>query len=89
MTLEIEANFLVESKKRSTGKIPINIKAVNPYTVKVLTESIEVSRNKPGLLKLGGEFLEGKRGINDCSITGESRRFHWYKFRQLKGFLWK
>jgi len=56
---EIDADFLVESKKRFTGKIPINIKIINPYTGKVLTESIEVSRNKPGLLKLGGESLEG------------------------------
>ena len=61
--LEIEADFLVESKKRSTRKIPINIKAVNPYTLKTLTESIEVSRNKPGLLKLGGEFLEGSEEL--------------------------
>jgi ABC-type transport system involved in multi-copper enzyme maturation permease subunit len=61
--LEIEADFLVESKKRFTGKIPINIKTINPYTGKVLTESIEVSRNKPGLLKLGGEFLEGSEEL--------------------------
>ncbi len=62
--LEIEANFLVESKKRYTGKIPVNFKIINPYTVKVLTESIEVSRNKPGLLKLGGEFLQGSEELS-------------------------
>lgn len=61
--LEIEADFLVESKKRFTGKIPINIKIINPYSAKVLTESIEVSRNKPGLLKIGGEFLGGSEEL--------------------------
>ena len=61
--IEIEADFLVESEKRSARRIPINIKIINHYTAKVLTESIEVSRNKPALLRLGGEFLEGSEEL--------------------------
>ena len=57
--LEIKADFLVESKKRYDWGIPVNIKIINPVTGKVLTESIEISRNKPGLLRLNGESLEG------------------------------
>ena len=56
--LEIKADFLVESKKIFLN-IPINIKIINPGTGKVLTESIEISRNKPDLLRLSGESLEG------------------------------
>lgn len=57
--LEIKADFLVESKKRFARNIPINIKIINPGTGKVLTESIEISRNKPALLQLGSKSLEG------------------------------
>ena len=57
--LEIKADFLVESKKRYDWGIPVNIKIINHVTGKVLTESIEISRNKPGLLRLNGESLEG------------------------------
>lgn len=57
--LEIKADFLVESKKRFARNIPINIKIINPGTGKVLTESIEISRNKPALLQLGSKSLQG------------------------------
>lgn len=57
--LEIKADFLVESKKRFSLNIPINIKIINPGTGKVLTESIEISRSKPALLQLGSKSLEG------------------------------
>jgi len=61
--LEIEANFLIEAKKRSTGKIPLKIKVINPYTARVLTESMEVSRNKPLLLRLKGKSLDGSEEL--------------------------
>lgn len=57
--LEIKADFLVESKKRFARNIPINIKIINPGTGKVLTESIEISHNKPALLQLGSKSLQG------------------------------
>jgi ABC-type transport system involved in multi-copper enzyme maturation permease subunit len=57
--LEIKAGFLVESKKRFARNIPINIKIINPGTGKVLTESIEISHNKPALLQLGSKSLQG------------------------------
>lgn len=61
--LEIEAKLLVESKKRFTRKIPINIKIINPYTGKVQVESIEVSNNKPASLKLSTKTLEGSEKL--------------------------
>ena len=57
--LAIEADFLVEGKKGSTGKIPVKIKIINPYTARVLTESMEMSRNKPLLLRLNGKSMDG------------------------------
>ena len=57
--LAIEANFLIEGKKRSTGRIPVKIKVINPYSARVLTESMEVSRNKPLLLRLNSKSLDG------------------------------
>jgi hypothetical protein len=57
--LEIEANFLIEGEKRSTGKIPVKIKVINPRSAKVLNELVEVSRNKPLLLRLNGKSLDG------------------------------
>ena len=57
--LEIEANFLIEGKKRSTGKIPVKIKVINPNSAKVQTESMEISQNKPLLLRLNGKSLDG------------------------------
>jgi ABC-type transport system involved in multi-copper enzyme maturation permease subunit len=57
--LAIEADFLIEGKKRSTGKIPVKIKIINPYSARVLTESMEISRNKPLLLRLNGKSLDG------------------------------
>ena len=61
--LEIEASFLVEGEKRSTGKIPVEIKVINPYSARVLTESMEVSRNKPLLLRLNGKSLDGSKEL--------------------------
>ena len=61
--LEIEANFFIEGKKRSTGKIPVKIKVINPYSARVLTESMEVSRNKPLLLRLNGKSLDGSEEL--------------------------
>ncbi|MBC8549794.1 MAG: ABC transporter permease [Candidatus Brocadiales bacterium] len=57
--LAIEANFLIEGKKRSTGRIPVKIKVINPYSARVLTESMEVSQNKPLLLRLSGKSMDG------------------------------
>ena len=57
--LTIEADFLIEGKKRSTGKIPVKIKIINPYSARVLTESMEISRLKPLLLRLNGKSLDG------------------------------
>jgi len=57
--LEIEANFLIEGKKGSTRGIPVKIKVINPYTARVLTKSMDVSRNKPLFLKLNGKSLDG------------------------------
>ncbi len=61
--LEIEANFFIEGKKRSTGKIPVKIKIINPYSARVLIESMEVSRNKPLLLRLNGKSLDGSKEL--------------------------
>ena len=57
--LAIEADFLIEGEKRSTGKIPVKIKIINPYSARVLTESMEISRLKPLLLRLNGKSLDG------------------------------
>ncbi len=61
--LEIRANFLIESKKRYSGKIPIIIKAINPYSGKVLANTIVVSRNKPVSLSLDSHFLDRSREL--------------------------
>ncbi len=61
--LEIEANFLIESQKRSTRKIPVKVKIINPYSAMVLTESKEISRNKSLLLELDGKFLGGSEEL--------------------------
>lgn len=60
---EIEVKLLVESKKRYTTKIPINIKIINPYTGKSQTKSIKVSNNKPASLKLSTKTLEGSEKL--------------------------
>ena len=60
---EIEVKLLVESKKRYTTKIPINIKIINPYTGESQTKSIKVSNNKPASLKLSTETLEGSEKL--------------------------
>ncbi len=61
--LAVEANFLIEGKKRSIGKIPVKIKIINPYSARVLTESMEVSRNRPLLLRLNSKFLDGSEEL--------------------------
>ncbi len=61
--LAIEANFLIEGKKRPTGGISVKIKVINPYSARVLTESMEVSQNKPLLLKLNGRSLDGSEEL--------------------------
>ncbi len=60
---EIEVKLLVESKKRYTTKIPINIKIINPYTGESQTKSIKVSNNKPASLKLSTKTLEGSEKL--------------------------
>ncbi|MDP6924340.1 MAG: hypothetical protein R2568_04875 [Candidatus Scalindua sp.] len=85
--LEIEANFLIEGKKRSTGKISVKIKVINPYSARVLTESIEVSQNKPLLLRLNGKSLDGSEELtlvispensgDFLGIRADSLRIFW------------
>ncbi|MBT6562704.1 MAG: ABC transporter permease [Candidatus Scalindua sp.] len=92
--LAIEANFLIEGKKRSTGKIPVKIKVINPYSAKVLTESMEVSQNKPLLLRLNGKSLDGSEELtivvspensgDFIGIRADSLRIFWGE----KGFGW-
>jgi ABC-type transport system involved in multi-copper enzyme maturation permease subunit len=61
--LEIRANFLIESNKKSTGKIPIIIKVINPYSGKALENTIDVSRNKPISLSLDSHFSDRSREL--------------------------
>ncbi|MHC4454255.1 MAG: ABC transporter permease [Planctomycetota bacterium] len=61
--LEIRTNFLIESKKRYAGGIPIIIKVINPYSGEVLAETIDVSRNKPVSLRLDGQFVDGSKKL--------------------------
>ena len=85
--LEIEANFLIEGRKRSTGKIPVKIKVINPYSARVLTESMEVSQNKPLLLRLNGKSLDGSEELtivvspensgDFLGIRADSLRIFW------------
>ena len=92
--LAIEANFLIEGKKRSTGKIPVKIKVINPYSAKVLTESMEASQNKPLLLRLNGKSLDGSEELtivvspensgDFIGIRADSLRIFWGE----KGFGW-
>ena len=97
--LEIEANFLIEGKKRSTGIIPVKIKIINPYSARVLTESMEVSRNKPLLLRLNGKSLDGSEELtivvspensgDFIGIRADSLRIFWggkgFGYNYLKG----
>jgi len=73
--LEIEANFLIEGRKRSTGTIPVKIKVINPYSARVLTESMEVSQNKPLLLRLNGKSLDGSEELTIVISPGKSGDF--------------
>ncbi|ODS32823.1 MAG: hypothetical protein SCARUB_02029 [Candidatus Scalindua rubra] len=84
--LEIEADFLVESKRRYTRKIPINVKIINPYAGKTLTKTIEVSRNKPALLRLDGEFLEGGEELTIVVSPKNSGDFIGMSSNSLKIF---
>ncbi len=84
--LEIEANFLIESKKRSTGKIPVKIKVINPRSAKVLNESMEVSRNKPLLLRLNGKFLDGSEELTIVVSPEDSGDFLGMRVDSLRVF---
>ncbi len=61
--LEIEADFLIEGKKRSSGKVPIKIKVTNLYSAILFDESMDVSRNKPLLLRLNSKLLVGSEEL--------------------------
>ena len=84
--LEIEANFLIEGKKGSTGKIPLKIKVINPYSARVLTESVEVSRNKPLLLRLNGKSLEGSEELTIVVSPEDSGDFLGMRADSLRIF---
>jgi hypothetical protein len=84
--LEIEANFLIEGKKRSTGKIPLKIKVINPYSARVLTESVEVSRNKPLFLRLNGKSLEGSEELTIVVSPEDSGDFLGMRADSLRIF---
>jgi len=58
-TIEIEANMFVESKNNRKKRIPVNVKVINPDTGKSQSETLTVSNNKPALLHLAGNALEG------------------------------
>jgi hypothetical protein len=84
--LEIEANFLIEGEKRSTGKIPVKIKVINPRSAKVLNESMEVSRNKPLLLRLNGKFLDGSEELTIVVSPENSGDFLGMRVDSLRVF---
>jgi ABC-type transport system involved in multi-copper enzyme maturation permease subunit len=84
--LEIEANFLIEGKKRSTGKILLKIKVINPYSARVLTESVEVSRNKPLFLRLNGKSLEGSEELTIVVSPEDSGDFLGMRADSLRIF---
>ncbi len=84
--LEIEANFLIDGKKRSTGKILLKIKVINPYSARVLTESVEVSRNKPLFLRLNGKSLEGSEELTIVVSPEDSGDFLGMRADSLRIF---
>jgi len=92
--LEIKANFLIEGKKRSTRKIPIKIKVINPYSARVQTESMEISQNKPLLLRLNGRSMDGSEELTIVVSPGNSGDFLGIRADSLrifwgeKGFGW-
>ncbi|MCP4253671.1 MAG: ABC transporter permease [Candidatus Scalindua sp.] len=85
--LEIEANFLIEGRKKSAGKIPVKIKVINAYSARVQTESMEVSQNKPLLLRLSSKSLDGSEELtivvspensgDFLGIRADSLRIFW------------
>ncbi|MHC4321232.1 MAG: ABC transporter permease [Planctomycetota bacterium] len=85
--LAIEASFLIEGKKMSTGGIPVKIKVINPYSASVMTESVEISRNKPLSLRLNGKSLDGsgeltivvspEKSGDFIGIRADSLRIFW------------
>jgi len=97
--LAIEADFLIEGKKRSTGKIPVKIKVINPSSARVQTESMEISQNKPLLLRLNGRFMDGSEELtvvvspensgDFLGIRTDSLRIFWggrdFRCNYLKG----
>jgi len=84
--LEIEANFLIEGKKRTIGKIPVQIKVINPYSARVLNESMKVSRNKPLFLKLNGKSLDGSGELTIVVSPENSGDFLGMRADSLKIF---
>ena len=55
--------MFVESKNSRKKKIPVNVIINNPDTGKSQTETLTVSNNKPALLQLGGNILEGSTTV--------------------------
>ena len=99
--LEIEANFLIEAKKKSIGKIPVKVKIINPSSARVLTESMEISRNKPLFFKLNSKSLDGSGELtvvvspenpdDFLGIRSDSLRLFWgeksFGCNYLKGLI--
>ena len=84
--LTIEADFLIEGKKRSTRKIPIKIKVINPYSARVQTESMEISQNKPLLLRLNGRSMDGSEELTIVVSPGNSGDFLGIRADSLRIF---
>ncbi len=84
--LEIKADFLVEGKKRSAREIPVKIKVVNPYSGRVLAESMKVSRNKPLLLRLNGRSLDGSNELTIVVSAKNSGDFLGMRADSLRVF---
>ncbi len=97
--LEIRANFLIESKKRPTGKIPIIIKVTNPYSGNVLFETIDISHSKPVSLMLDSQSLDGSKELtidvypenagDFIGVGSESIKVFWgeksFEYNYMKG----
>jgi len=84
--LAIEADFLIEGKKRSTGKIPVKIKVINPSSARVQTESMEISQNKPLLLRLNGKSLDGSEELTIVVSPENSGDFLGIRAHSLRIF---
>lgn len=84
---EIEVNLFVQSNKRNTKKIPVNIKIINPSAGTEQTETIDVYNNKPATLKLRGETLEGSKKLTVVVAPKDPGDFIGMKSDSLKIFL--